>query len=71
MKFRVKDYKKTEEFILMIYQRDGLDGIPQACALSHVPCMVAYKMIYDFDKNENCIKKIKELQLFYVGSSVE
>jgi len=71
MKFKVKDYLKSKEFVLMIYQRDGLEAIPQACALSHVPCIVAYKMIYDFDKNEECLVKIEDLKQFYVGSTVE
>ena len=71
MKYRTKDFKMSEEFILRIYHKDGLDSIPYVCALTHVPCIVAYKFIVNYDGNEEALNKIKELSDFYKGVTVE
>lgn len=61
----------SEPFILRIYKKDGLDAIPYACALTHVPCMVAYKFIVNYDNNAEAEARIKDLSIFYDGAEVE
>lgn len=61
----LEEFRVVKDDLLKFYKQSGEDSISFYCAVSGVPIVVAYLLLYEEYKDPKYLEKIKRVNEFY------
>ena len=70
MKYKIKDYTASRPEVLKMYEKRGINGVTELCAVSGVPIVIACYYILEYNEDSE-VRSTMERLMDYFGVGIE